>query len=409
MDRKLKILYVSHAVEEEGGAEISLKTFAKEFTRQGHTAVYAALSNYNDFKTYVFKKFKPFYTYELYEIYLSRFLINVIRKEKPDVIHANDRFSIIPAIRAAKHEGVPIITNFRDFCLIITTGGIPYNERTGFFTSYGLKEIWQTSPLRRLPWELYRYWYIKRRYDLINKAEARVFHSSSVQEWALKQGITNTIRIANAIEPGLPRKLNRDSVRRQWGIPKDAPVVSYLSAFNVGKGVDTVIKLLKQRGSLKRDPYFFILGSGAEKDSIVALAQKDNKIIYPGKIPHSDIYKAYLISDIVLMPSKIEPFSRIVIESMSMGVPVISSNRGGGKDVIENGRSGLLVDPDDVRQWVEGINLLLTDKKLVQSFKRRFPDIIKRYSPKNAYKGLLEVYNDAIRSVTLKKENRSTR
>lgn len=398
MEKKLKILYVSHAVEEEGGAEISLKTFAQEFARRGHTIRYAALSPYKEFKTYVFKRFRPFYTYELYEMYLARFLIDVIRKEKPDVIHANDRFSIIPAIRAAKHEGVPIVTNFRDFCLVITTGGIPYNERTGFFDSYGIKEIWKTSPLRRFPWELYRYWYIKRRYALINQADVRLFHSSSVEEWALKQGIRNTTRIANAIRPGFPQKVNREEIRRQWNIPPKAQAVSFLSAFNIGKGVDTVIKLLQRRSTLKNDPYFFILGTGKEKEKVSSLAQKDPKIIYPGKIPHADIYKAYVVSDIVLMPSKIEPFSRIVIESMSMGVPVISSNRGGGKDVIENGKSGLLVDADDIGQWVAAINRLTTDKKLVSSFKKRFPAIVKRYAPENAYKGLAEVYLEAIRA-----------
>src|SRR3989344_195726 len=143
--RKLKILYVSHAVENEGGAEISLKAFATRFKKEGHEVVYAALSPYRDFKTYVFKKFKPIYTLELYEYYLSNFLRKVIKIEKPDVIHANDRFSIIPAIIAAKKEKVPIVANFRDYCLIITNLGYPYSPEHGFLKSFGLKEVFTTS------------------------------------------------------------------------------------------------------------------------------------------------------------------------------------------------------------------------------------------------------------------------
>lgn len=397
-NRKLKILYVSHAVEDEGGAEISLKTFATQFKQNGHQVVYAALGTYPGFHTHVFKRFRPIYTFELYEWYLSNFLCKVIRKEKPDVIHANDRFSIIPAIIAAKKEGVPIVVNFRDFSLMITTWGIPYSKKTGYLKSFGLFDVFRTSSLKRWLWELYKYLYIRRRYEIINQADVRLCISYAVKEWADKQGIRDSVVIHNAIELKLPKNLlSREAIRKEWNIPQDASVISYFSEFNLGKGVDMLFKIIERSDKIRNNPYFLIIGKGQEQDRVINLSKMNKNVIYlGGRIPHNEMYRAFVASDVVLMPSKNEPFSRLVVESHSMRIPVISSNKGGGKEVIVNGKTGLIVEAENIEDWINAINHIIKNKKHFDKFKSVAKKVAKEYSQKNAFLDIYKIYSMAI-------------
>ncbi|MBU0467108.1 MAG: glycosyltransferase family 4 protein [Nanoarchaeota archaeon] len=397
MKKKLKALYVSHAQIEAGGAEISLKTLANQFKKDGHEIVYASIEKDPDFKTHVFKKFRPIYSFELYEMYLSRFLVEVIKKEKPDIIHANDRFAIIPSVIAAKKANLPVATHFRDFSLMTTTG-LPYIPNHGYLKSFGYREILRTVPLKRLLWDLYKYTYIKRRYKIINQADAKIAISKAIQEWLEKCGIFNSVVLPNPISPEKPKKtLSRNKIRKEWGIPDDATVVLFLGGLSIGKGVDMVLKIIKESNRLKERVYFLLFGGGIEEETIKELAKKNSRVIYKGRISHDEIYKSYEASDIVLLPSKMEPFSRIVIESMSMGKPVISSNTGGGKEAITNGKSGFLADPENVEEWINAINQLIQDKKLTKKFKFKYPGIIKRYSPDESYKQFLDLYRGLIK------------
>jgi len=57
-------------------------------------------------------------------------------------------------------------------------------------------------------------------------------------------------------------------------------------------------------------------------------------------------------ADLVVMPSSYEPLGMSQIEALALGVPVVASRTGGIPETIEDHRSGLLVTPGDVTQWV---------------------------------------------------------
>jgi glycosyltransferase involved in cell wall biosynthesis len=66
------------------------------------------------------------------------------------------------------------------------------------------------------------------------------------------------------------------------------------------------------------------------------------------------------LADLFLLPSRHESFGLVALEAMACGVPVIATSRGGTGELIEQGASGILVDPDDVAGMIEnGVRLLL--------------------------------------------------
>jgi len=74
-----------------------------------------------------------------------------------------------------------------------------------------------------------------------------------------------------------------------------------------------------------------------------------------------DILRA---SDLFVLPSRDEPFGRAIIEAMATGKPVIACRSGGVPEIVEDGVSGLLVQPEDAPALSQAIIRLLTDGKL---------------------------------------------
>ena len=74
-----------------------------------------------------------------------------------------------------------------------------------------------------------------------------------------------------------------------------------------------------------------------------------------------DIPAVLSLIDLLLVPSREEPFGRVVLEGMAAGVPVVGSNNGGIPEMITDGHDGFLRSPDDVKGWLAIIESLLTD------------------------------------------------
>jgi len=82
-------------------------------------------------------------------------------------------------------------------------------------------------------------------------------------------------------------------------------------------------------------------------------------------VGHSDAMADwYRVAHLLLLPSRAEPFGRVVIEAMASGVPVIAANAGGPAEIITSGSNGLLIDDDTPNGWSTGMRRLLADAPL---------------------------------------------
>jgi glycosyltransferase involved in cell wall biosynthesis len=90
-----------------------------------------------------------------------------------------------------------------------------------------------------------------------------------------------------------------------------------------------------------------------------------NQVIFTGPVPHSELINHYRSSDIFIFPSIWdEPSGNPPIEAMSVGIPVISTNTGGTPEYVLDGKTGLLVDPNNASALTEAILRLLDNKDL---------------------------------------------
>jgi len=146
---------------------------------------------------------------------------------------------------------------------------------------------------------------------------------------------------------------------RRWGISPGTVVISVIARLTYEKGH---LVLLEALGRLKDSIDFrlIIAGDGEEKDSIEKAAERygiKDKVIMAGFL--NDIPSLMNISDIIILPSLSEGVSRVLIEAMSFGKPVIASDLPAIREIITDKASGLLFKKGDAAPLSEKILFLL--------------------------------------------------
>ncbi len=169
-------------------------------------------------------------------------------------------------------------------------------------------------------------------------------------------------------------------IRRRYGL-EDTPLVLFLGRLAPYKGVQYLIRamplILKERPEVK----FLIVGSRRfDMLNLPGMADSlgvGDSVIFTGFVPDILIPKFYACCDIFCYPSLWEGFGLTVAEASATGKPVVAFNRCALPEVVENGKTGLLVNPDPA-QVAEAINTLLSDEEMRRRMGRRARDRITR-------------------------------
>ena len=90
-----------------------------------------------------------------------------------------------------------------------------------------------------------------------------------------------------------------------------------------------------------------------------------------GRVPLQEVANFYRSASIFCLPTTVEPFGFVFLEAFSHGLPVIATNIGAIPDFVENGRSGYLVDSNDVEQLANRLGELLGDPDRCAAFGAR--------------------------------------
>jgi len=139
------------------------------------------------------------------------------------------------------------------------------------------------------------------------------------------------------------------------------------------KGFDTVIEAIDSLDkSIKERLAYVISGSGEKENDLKKQAEdKDFSIIFTGAISNTKKWSWLYLCDIFTMPSRningdFEGFGIVFLESALSKAPAIGSLSGGIKDAIDDGRSGFLVQENNISALADKIKILVTNEKLRQ-------------------------------------------
>ena len=132
------------------------------------------------------------------------------------------------------------------------------------------------------------------------------------------------------------------------------------------KGIITLLEtaeILGQRGI----PFTLdIVGPGKDKPYVISKLKTNktkDKIIFHGPVTHDNVIKYYRNSDVFFYPSKEESFGNVLAEAMAAGLPVISSKAGAIPEVVEDGKTGILVHPGKADTFADAVEFLVNNRE----------------------------------------------
>ena len=93
-------------------------------------------------------------------------------------------------------------------------------------------------------------------------------------------------------------------------------------------------------------------------------------IQFTGWLSPSQLSSWYRSADVLVVPSRYEPFGMVILEGMIHGLPIVASNVGGPAEILDHGRTGLLFPPRDAAALAQQLIVLLKDRALRQRLGR---------------------------------------
>ena len=298
--------------------------------------------------------------------------------EKPfDILHVQAKYSLPGAYWAARRLGVPIVYTIRDTSILCPTGQClmeyePVHPGCGRFSFW-----WQRC--RQLYMERYMQdvaylWRIQLAL-LWQQVHVRLFRAVLQRVdgvVGVSEGILQIYRAAglrlgrhSAVIYNLP-PMNKamdvrqvTAVQQTYNIP-EAPIVLYAGKFSPGKGTQMLVQAADQVIQHIPAAQFLFAGHG----DIQLTAPHTRNL---GRLPHEQLQALYQLADVVVIPSVWpEPLSRVGLEAMAAGKPVIGTNVGGTPEQIEDGITGYIVPRKEPVALAEAIVKVLSDDALRQ-------------------------------------------
>lgn len=141
-----------------------------------------------------------------------------------------------------------------------------------------------------------------------------------------------------------------------------------------GKGFPHLIRLLPQILQKVPNLVWLVIGDGPKRSMLVDMVQKNNLhnvTRFLGTVPYEDLSKYYKLADLFVLlthkdESSEEGWGTVFLEAAASGLPVVAGRVGGVEEVVDNLRTGLLVDVYQDQSVVSGVADLLREEKYAQ-------------------------------------------
>lgn len=156
------------------------------------------------------------------------------------------------------------------------------------------------------------------------------------------------------------------------------PIVGTIANLYKNKGLEYLVLAAKRLKENKKNYHFIIIGKGTERPKLEKTIKKhglENTVFLIGEIPNAYQYlKAF---DLFVLSSVKEGQPWVILEAMAAGVPILATNIAGIPEMIENEKSGMLVEPADSDALTAAIEKILTHPSLAGTISQNALAIVK--------------------------------
>ncbi|MHB8294032.1 MAG: glycosyltransferase [Acidimicrobiales bacterium] len=163
------------------------------------------------------------------------------------------------------------------------------------------------------------------------------------------------------------------------GLQRAGPTIAAVGRLSREKGFDLAVQAVANVPGAR----LVIIGEGPERahlEGLVASLGLQDRVALPGWRERP--FESACAFDVAVVPSRLESFGLTAVEAMLAGLPVVATRAGGLPEVIVDGRTGVLVDPEDVEQLASAVAGLLSDpRRRVEMAAAARADVEHRFTP----------------------------
>ena len=194
-------------------------------------------------------------------------------------------------------------------------------------------------------------------------------------------------------------------VREEFGLGNKIPLVGAIGRLVWQKGFEYLIKAIPSVAEKFPEAKILIVGEGELEAKLKAESEKlkvRDKIIFTGF--RQDIKEILSAIDILAMPSLLEGMPFVILEAMAMAKPIVATDIESITEILDNGKTGILVPPKDPDALSRAIISLLTDgdKARQMGFKARMT-VEEKFRVEVIVDRVEKVYQELLQSLALKK------
>lgn len=168
--------------------------------------------------------------------------------------------------------------------------------------------------------------------------------------------------------------------RRSAFAAPDEKIVIYVGRFVREKGIQVLMNAVHAILMDQPKTKFLIVGGGQREkfEQFVRWAGLQDHVIFTGFMANRSLHELYRVADVAVFPSLYEPFGIVALEGMAAGIPVVSSDAGGLKEVVLHDVTGTTTFANDPASLAWGIRRALADskhsKELAENAKKRLQE-----------------------------------
>ncbi len=386
---RMKILMVHTYYRIRGGEDESFDAEARLLEQQGHDVVKVVFHN-EDLAS------RPFWTQAAATLWNREAyarIRQVLQVHRPDVVHVQNTFPLAsPAvIHAAKKANVPVVMTLRNYRLLCVNAGLFRGGRPC------------EDCLGKVPWR-----------GVVRRCYRNSFPASMVVAGMVT--LHRALRTWQMVDRFVVLSEFSRSKFLQAGFPKDRMVIKpnfvhpdpglgdgkggyalFVGRLSPEKGLDT---LLEAWTRLHRRIPLRIVGDGPLARRVQEASERCPGIMWLGRRPLRETYVLMGEATLVVVPSIVyETFGRVAVEAFARGTPVVASRIGALKEIVEEERNGLLVEPGNPDDLVRKVVWLLERPDILTRMRGEARKTYEeRYTAERNYRMLMDIYRSVLSS-----------
>lgn len=349
---------------QQGGSFTHFRGVVKGFYQLGYKVYYIGSGEIEiptiDLQKTIILYPKKFNLPEIPEIYYNwRFVpkaLKIIKQKKPLFIYQRHSIFNVCGAVLSQLSGIPLILEYN--------GSEPW-----------VRQKWGGLLI------LKRLCYFMENFSL-RKANLIVVVSDVLKEELLKRGIKeNKILVNyNGVDPEeFNPNINGLKIRKKYNL-ENKIVIGAVSTFGVWHGMPVLAKSVKaiiqkfQIPNSKFQIHFLFIGDGVQRPECERIIRKDrmeNYVTFTGIVPYNEVPKYLAACDILVSPHVPNPDGSEffgsptkIFEYMAMGKPIVASNLGQIGEILEDKKTALLIEPNNIDKLVEALIILIENKDL---------------------------------------------